>query len=169
MMIADIKLAPQVQWVDSESLLYAYREGKLDATEGRERSFVTADRDEADAYRQGWTKGSSIVAMLAGSDVDILPDTLWADETSDNLPDDLDFGRMLDAMQEAAPVEQVLTPAQSDAYNWGWIAWITGLDKRNLCEWAQRGWQDAEDNYGQERRAEREMFAQTVNPNWVAE
>lgn len=169
MMIADIKLAPQVPWVDSESLLYAYREGKLDATEGRERSFITVNRDEADAYRLGFQEGASIVAMLAGSDVDILPDTLWATEETQGLPADLDFNAMLDTMRVEAPVEQILTQAQSDAYNWGWIAWIIALDKRNLCEWAQHGWQDADDNYGQERQAEREMFAQTVNPNWEAE
>lgn len=168
-MIADIKLTVTTHWVDSESLFIVYNAGKLDATEGRKRSFVTGRQDEAEAYRQGYQEGMSIVAMLTGGDIDILPDTLWADETSQDLPADLDFNAMLDTMR----VEQVLTPEQSASYNWGWLCWIVGTSADKLSGWSLHGWQDADEQYGQERRAEREMFAQTVGcplgANWVAE
>lgn len=165
MMIADIKLAPQVPWVDSESLLIAYQHGKQDAIEGKGRVFQATNKHEEESYAQGHREGLSIVAMLAGSDVDILPDTLWATEETQGLPADLDFNAMLDDMR----VEQVLTPDESASYNWGWLCWIIGKIPDKLSGWSLRGWQDANEQYSEARRAERQLFAQTVNPNWEAQ
>lgn len=53
--------------------------------------------------------------------------------------------------------------ADEDEYNWGWIAWEIGIDVCHMDGLALMGWLDAEDAYGEERAAERQMFAQLVN------
>lgn len=106
------------------------------------------------------TEMTTTIARLAGEDIDIMPETVWATETTQNMPADLDFNAMLDAMPEAAPV---LTKAQKEAYDWGWTAWEIGLSVRNLQGWARRGWRNAHRACRLERRAEQELFAQMVN------